>query len=144
MGRKSKKSPKPAAAPVAAAPVAAAPAYSRPDSEGSGWMPQPAPAAPPPQAPPAGFDQMRGMANGVVSGMANSLGSRGNKSASMPPPQPQWSAASYEPSQFQNMAPAQAQAPWGGGRQMPQQQGNQVRRIPQQSSPTVQALRGGQ
>jgi hypothetical protein len=92
-----------------------------------------------PQAPSP--DRLRGLINPVLGALKGVHGT----GAPMPPqaaPVPQWSAASYEPSQFANMPPAAPQQPWGGGRQMPQQNPGAPRQIPQQSSPMVRALRG--
>lgn len=111
-------------------------------SEESGWMPQPQPAAPAPQQGiPPGFDRLRGLV-GPAMGMAGMgrMGQMGQTSA--PPPTPQWSAASYAPSQMMNRPAPPPQQQWGGGRQMPQQPGNTPGRMPQQSNPMVRALRG--
>jgi len=111
-----------------------APGYIRTDSEGSGWMPAPQPVGPVAQVPQQAVSPGFG---GMMPGMG-----RGGKSAMPPDPPPQWSAASYEPSQFQNRPQAAPQQPWGGGRQMPQQFPGAPRQMPQQGNPMVRALRG--
>jgi hypothetical protein len=74
----------------------------------------------------------------VVRGFGRMVG--GGAPPMAAPPTPQWSAASYAPSQMLNRPVPQST--WGGGRPMPQQPGNAIGQMPQQSSPMVRALRG--
>jgi len=117
-------------------------------SEESGWMMQPPPMAPaapagpaPQQGIPPGFERLRGLVKPAIN-FARGVGGMGNFGGPPPmaqAPEPQWSAASYAPSQMLNRPVPPST--WGN-RPMPQQPGNTIGQMPQQGNPMVRALRG--
>ncbi len=107
-------------------PVYAQPTYADPNGLGGGWLTQ-----------NPGVNKLVNASLGFATGLHKPA--IGTTSPAAAPPQ--WSAASYAPSQFANRPQAAPQQGWTQ-RPMPQQPGNAVGRMPQQASPMVRALRG--